>query len=223
MVHVLRVFTLSVAAVTAAVTAATIGFHAHPVAAHRTAVPAPVVHQFLQEGAEAEAQAVSDRAAERARQEAQAEAQAVSDRAAERARQEAQAQAQAKADADAAAVAAAAAAAARVAAYTRPVVAAVALPAPAGAGGGSIQDIIRNAFAGQGSAAVDWGLRVARCESGYNPNAVGPGGYDGLFQFAPATFRATPYGGGDIFDPVANANAAAWKYAHDGPSAWGCK
>jgi hypothetical protein len=37
-----------------------------------------------------------------------------------------------------------------------------------------------------------------------------------------STFRATPYGGQNILDPVANADAAAWKYAHGGAGAWGC-
>ena len=44
--------------------------------------------------------------------------------------------------------------------------------------------------------AVAWGLRVARCESGYNPRAYnGAGPYYGLFQFLMSTFKATPYGG----------------------------
>jgi hypothetical protein len=89
---------------------------------------------------------------------------------------------------------------------------------------GSIQDIIVAAFTPYGPAAVQWGLRVARCESGYNPRAVNRAGpYYGLFQFLMSTFRNTPFGGGDIFDPVANANAAAWKYGHGGAGAWGCR
>ena len=99
-----------------------------------------------------------------------------------------------------------------------------AAPAPADYPAGSIQDIIVKAFSPYGAAAVAWGLRVAKCESGYNPRAVNPAGpYYGLFQFLSSTFRATPYGGQDIFDPVANANAAAWKYANGGASSWGCK
>ena len=99
------------------------------------------------------------------------------------------------------------------------------LPPPVSSfGTGPIQDIITKAFTPYGPTAVAWGLRVARCESGYNPrayNAAGP--YYGLFQFLMSTFKATPYGSGDIYDPVANANAAAWKYANGGASAWGCK
>jgi Transglycosylase SLT domain len=89
---------------------------------------------------------------------------------------------------------------------------------------GSVQDIIVNAFTPYGAQAVQWGLRVARCESGYNPRAVNPAGpYYGLFQFAMPTFKGTPYGGQDILDPVANASAAAWKYGISGGGAWGCK
>jgi hypothetical protein len=144
----------------------------------------------------------------------------------------AQVAAQRKAEEEAAAAAAAAeqqrqqaaAAAAYAAAHPAPVVQAhVAAPAAAPAGSGDVQQIIRNAFSPYGQAAVDWGLRVARCESGYNPHAYNPAGpYYGLFQFLMSTFKATPYGGGDIYDPVANANAAAWKYGQGGQSAWGC-
>jgi hypothetical protein len=96
-------------------------------------------------------------------------------------------------------------------------------PAPASYGAGPIQDIITKAFTPYGPAAVAWGLRVAHCESGFNPRSYNPAGpYYGLFQFAMSTFKNTPYGSGDIFDPVANANAAAWKYANGGASAWGC-
>ena len=89
---------------------------------------------------------------------------------------------------------------------------------------GSVQDTIVKAFTPYGSAAVQWGLRVAKCESGYNPNAVNPAGpYYGLFQFLMSTFKNTPYGNQNILDPVANASAAAWKYGNYGPGAWGCK
>jgi len=89
---------------------------------------------------------------------------------------------------------------------------------------GSIQDIITKAFTPLGAAAVAWGLRVAKCESGYNPRAYNPAGpYYGLFQFLMSTFKATPFGGQDIYDPVANAGAAAWKYSQGGAGAWGCR
>jgi len=97
--------------------------------------------------------------------------------------------------------------------------------APAsGYGSGPIQDIITRAFTPYGPTAVAWGLRVARCESGFNPRAYNPAGpYYGLFQFLMSAFRSTPYGTGDIYDPAANAGAAAWKYAHGGAGAWGCR
>ena len=120
---------------------------------------------------------------------------------------------------DTAAARAAAAAAAR---QSKP----AASPArpPANYGSGPIQDIITKAFSPYGPTATAWGLRVASCESGFNPRAYNPAGpYYGLFQFLMATFKATPYGSGDIYDPVANANAAAWKWANGGASAWGCK
>jgi hypothetical protein len=89
---------------------------------------------------------------------------------------------------------------------------------------GSVQEIIVKAFTPYGPGAVQWGLRVARCESGYNPNAVNSSGpYYGLFQFLMSTFKNTPYGNQNILDPVANASAAAWKYGNYGPAAWGCK
>lgn len=100
---------------------------------------------------------------------------------------------------------------------------AVAMPPVATAPGGSVQDIIIRAFSPYGPGAVQWGLRVAKCESGYNPNAVNPAGpYYGLFQFLTSTFKNTPYGNQNILDPVANASAAAWKYGNYGGGAWGC-
>ena len=67
-------------------------------------------------------------------------------------------------------------------------------------------------------------LRVARCESGLDPYAVGGGGaYHGLFQFVPSTFATTPYGQYDIYDPWANANAAAWMWSQGGKSSWVCQ
>jgi hypothetical protein len=89
---------------------------------------------------------------------------------------------------------------------------------------GTVQDIITKAFTPLGATAVAWGLRVAKCESGYNPRAYnGSGPYYGLFQFLMSTFKATPFGGQDIYDPVANAGAAAWKYSQGGAGAWGCR
>ena len=122
--------------------------------------------------------------------------------------------AQAKEAADAAA-AAQLAAAPRGAAYAPP-----SAPRPSA---GSVQDLIRQAFGPLGQAAVDWGLRVAACESGYNPNAYNASGASGVFQFMPGTFRGTPYGSQNIFDASANVNAAAWYYQKNGGGAWSCR
>jgi hypothetical protein len=102
-------------------------------------------------------------------------------------------------------------------------------PAPAAASGGCasaacVPALIQQAFAPYGQTGIDWGLRVAKCESGYNPTAYNPvGPYYGVFQFLMSTFKATPYGGQNIYDASANVNAAAWKYGQGGASAWGCK
>jgi Transglycosylase SLT domain len=99
-----------------------------------------------------------------------------------------------------------------------------AAPAAAPSGGGSIQDIILTAFAPQGAGAQQWALRIAKCESGYNPNAVNrSSGASGLFQFMPSTWAHLPWAGQSVFDPVANAQAAAYYYQHSGPGPWSCK
>jgi hypothetical protein len=97
-------------------------------------------------------------------------------------------------------------------------------PAMAPSGGGSIQDIILTAFAPQGAGAQQWALRIAKCESGYNPNAVNrSSGASGLFQFMPSTWAHLPWAGQSVFDAVANAQAAAYYYQHSGPGPWSCK
>jgi soluble lytic murein transglycosylase-like protein len=97
-------------------------------------------------------------------------------------------------------------------------------PAAPVAAGGSIQQIILDAFAPLGAGAQQWALRVAKCESGYNPNAVNRGsGASGLFQFMPATWASMPQHGQSVFNPVANAQAAAVLYARSGPNQWSCK
>ena len=123
----------------------------------------------------------------------------------------------ARARARAAAAAAASLAQARVPIASPPV--RVAVPA----GSGSIRQIIAAAFSPLGAGAVTWAERVAMCESGDNPAAVSPSGYLGLFQFARSTWNGTPYAASSPFDAVANARAAAWLYAHDGPAPWGCR
>lgn len=86
-----------------------------------------------------------------------------------------------------------------------------------------IVDIIYEAADNYGQSRDDM-LRVARCESSLNPQAVGGGGsYHGLYQFVPSTFAGTPYGEYDIYDPWANANAAAWMWSEGGKSGWVCQ
>jgi uncharacterized protein YraI len=97
-----------------------------------------------------------------------------------------------------------------------------------GPGGGGyseeqIIDIIYEAADNYGQSREAM-LRVARCESSLDPNAVGGGGaYHGLFQFVPSTFAGTPYGEYDIYDPWANANAAAWMWSEGQKSSWVCQ
>lgn len=88
--------------------------------------------------------------------------------------------------------------------------------------GGTMVDIITAAANkyGQSPSAM---LAVARCESGLNPNAVNrSSGASGLFQFLPGTFRSTPYASYSIFDPWANANAAAWMWSVGRRGEWVC-
>ena len=86
-----------------------------------------------------------------------------------------------------------------------------------------ILGIIRQAAADHGQSATDM-ERVARCESGLNPYAIGGGGaWYGLFQFVPSTFAGTPYGDHGIFDPWANAQAAAWMWAQGRKGEWSCQ
>jgi len=88
---------------------------------------------------------------------------------------------------------------------------------------GAIQAIILDAFAPLGAAAQSWALRVAKCESNYNPYAVNrSSGASGLFQFLPSTWAGSPYHAESVFDPSANAHAAAWLYQRSGPSQWVC-
>lgn len=87
---------------------------------------------------------------------------------------------------------------------------------------GTIAQIIQQAFAPLGSAAVTWAERVAMCESTDNPDAHNSDGAAGLFQFMPTTWASSPYAADSVYDPVANARAAAWLYRRSGPGAWSC-
>ncbi|MDQ3694107.1 MAG: SH3 domain-containing protein [Chloroflexota bacterium] len=66
-------------------------------------------------------------------------------------------------------------------------------------------------------------LRVAECESALDPYAVHPSGSYGLYQFIRTTWKSTPYGDQNVFDPKANSNAAAWMWSQGRRSEWVCK
>ena len=67
-------------------------------------------------------------------------------------------------------------------------------------------------------------VRVARCESVLDPCAVNPSGpYYGLFQFLKSTWKTTPYGDRDIFDPEAQSLATAWMWKQGRKNEWACQ
>jgi muramidase (phage lysozyme) len=73
-------------------------------------------------------------------------------------------------------------------------------------------------------AGCDWLWRVARCESNlhrYSVNLYSRA--SGLFQFLPSTWSHTPMRTLDVFDPYANALAAAWLAARGGRGQWVCQ
>ncbi len=89
---------------------------------------------------------------------------------------------------------------------------------------GPMQDLIRQAFAPLGAGAQAWALRIARCESQYNPYAVNrSSGAAGLFQFLATTWAGTPQHASSPFDPTANSQAAAWLYQKYGAGQWSCR
>ncbi len=94
-------------------------------------------------------------------------------------------------------------------------------------GGSEIETIIRDAAAAQGANA-DQLVRVAYCESRFNPGAYNASsGASGLFQFLPSTWVANSvragYAGASVFDPVASANVAAWMFARGQAGQWVCR
>jgi hypothetical protein len=67
-------------------------------------------------------------------------------------------------------------------------------------------------------------IRVARCESTLNPCAVNPEGpWYGLFQYLKSTWKSTPYGNEDIFDPKAQALATGWMWKQGRKNEWVCQ
>ncbi len=79
-------------------------------------------------------------------------------------------------------------------------------------------------FADKWGISRDTFLRVARCESSLNPNAVSNQGAQGLFQFMPGTWAWTPNGrnGEDPFNPRSSADAAGWMFANGMAHHWMC-
>ncbi len=76
--------------------------------------------------------------------------------------------------------------------------------------------------------SADTLLRVAYCESRYDPLAYNSIlGASGLFQIIPGTWRANSaasgYSGASVWDPVANANVAAWMFSRGQAGQWACK
>src|SRR5205085_2853814 len=73
-------------------------------------------------------------------------------------------------------------------------------------GSSDIEAIIRDAAAAQGANAEQL-LRVAYCESRYNPGAYNASGASGLFQFLPSTWTANSvragFAGASVWDPRA--------------------
>jgi len=97
-------------------------------------------------------------------------------------------------------------------------------PAPfAGPPPGSGEGVNAIYVAFEGSPGLAWALRVAYCESRYNPRAVNAAsGASGLFQFMPSTWNAY-FPGWNIWDPSAQARAARVFYDKGWTNAWVCK
>ena len=93
-------------------------------------------------------------------------------------------------------------------------------------GAAEIEAIIRDAATAQGADA-DQLLRVAYCESRYNPGAYNASGASGLFQVLPSTWAANSvragFAGASPFDPVAAANVAAWMFVRGQSYQWVCR
>ena len=109
--------------------------------------------------------------------------------------------------------------AAAVATRVAPRIASTFTPPPGSGGDGlaAIYAVFGN------SPGLSWALRVANCESHYNPLAVNSSsGASGLFQFMPSTWNAN-FPGQNIWDPYAQARGALVFYNAGRQSAWTCK
>lgn len=83
--------------------------------------------------------------------------------------------------------------------------------------GDSIVETIQAAATRHGVSG-DYLVGVAECESGLDPNAYNSSGYHGLFQFDQTTWAT--FGEGSIWDPAAQAEAAAELFAAGQSSRW---
>ncbi len=102
----------------------------------------------------------------------------------------------------------------------KPAPAASTFTPPPGSGGDGLAAIY--AVFGN-SPGLSWALRVANCESHYNPLAINrSSGASGLFQFMPSTWNAN-FPGQNIWDPYAQARGALVFYNAGRQSAWTCK
>jgi hypothetical protein len=85
----------------------------------------------------------------------------------------------------------------------------------------NVKQMIRTTFGRYAPHA----LRVAACESGYNPAAYNPySGAMGVFQFMPYTWSRTPFARSNPFEASANIHAAYYVFVRDGYSwrEWYC-
>ncbi len=115
-----------------------------------------------------------------------------------------------------------------IAQYTHPK---VSPPQAAASSGGDIELIVRQAARKYGIDEEHF-VRVAKCESGLNPNSVNHSYYEngnpsGLYQHVSGYWpaRAAKYGwsGASVFDPRANAEVTAQMFAAGQQGLWACK
>ena len=92
---------------------------------------------------------------------------------------------------------------------------------------GSVPDLIRRVFARFGPAVAEQAVRVAGCESRYDPAVVNSSGHTGLFQLSPRyhTARAQRLGfsWAQMREAEPNALVAADLYAEQGWGPWTCR
>ena len=94
-----------------------------------------------------------------------------------------------------------------------------------------VESIVRAAARAHG-IDPDYFVRIARCESTLNPNAVNYGYYaggghpTGLFQYLPETWNRiggrSPYGVGNVYSAQDQANVTAWAFANGYSGEWEC-